>query len=206
MARKMQERSVRDTFYIVTNGKESECNYFTLLRVKKSPYNVKIKFDNADPVRLVETAQKLLLESNQVWIVFDVDNTHEEGRFSKALLLAEKYGVKYAFSNLAFEVWLISHFQKCYKSLNTEAHKTILDNYLREKGCSQKYSKSDIGQLKTYFIPNYRQACINAKIVFQNRVKMHVERYGESSRPRYWEWNSCTTVFKLVEALKLTID
>lgn len=206
MARKKLERPVRDLFYIITNGKETECNYFTLLKAKKSPYDVKILFDNADPVGLVETARMHLDESNQVWIVFDVDNTYEEGSFSKAVILAERYGVKYAFSNLAFEVWLISHFEKCEKELNTNGHKRILDDYLKSCGCLQEYSKSDEKQLAKFFIPHYRDACTNAKIVYQKRIKNHNELYGENSKPRYWEWNSCTTVFKLVEALKLTVE
>ena len=82
MARKSDKYIARNVFYIITNGKETECNYFTLLKAKKSPYDVKILFDNADPVGLVETARKHLNESNQVWIVFDVDNTYEEGSFS----------------------------------------------------------------------------------------------------------------------------
>ena len=69
MARKKLERPVRDLFYIITNGKETECNYFNLLKAKKSPYDVKILFDNADPVGLVETARKHLDESNQVFLV-----------------------------------------------------------------------------------------------------------------------------------------
>lgn len=88
MARKKLDRPVRDLFYIITNGKETERNYFSLLKAKKSPFDVKILFDNADPVRLVETARMHLEESNQVWIVFDVDNTYEEGSFSKAVTLA----------------------------------------------------------------------------------------------------------------------
>lgn len=118
MARKKLERPVRDLFYIITNGKETECNYFNLLKAKKSPYDVKILFDNADPVGLVETARKHLDESNQVWIVFDVDNTYEEGSFSKAVTLAERYGVKYAFSNLAFETGQIWFMRKLFGIFN----------------------------------------------------------------------------------------
>lgn len=206
MARKKQERPVRDVFYIITNGKGTERNYFTLLKSKKSPFDVKIKFDNADPVGLVETARKHLEESNQVWVVFDVDNTYEEGSFSKAMSLAERYGIKCAFSNLAFEVWLISHFEQCEKELTTDGHKKILNDYLKEQGCTHEYSKSDEKQLEKYFIPYYKEACTNAKIVYQKRVKKNNEDYGGNSKPRYWEWNSCTTVFKLVEALKLTVE
>ena len=203
MARKMHERPVRDKFYILTNGKQTEINYFTLLKSKKSLYDVKIKFENADPVGLVEAARYHIEESNQVWVVFDVDNSHQEGRLSIALTLAEKYGIEVAFSNLAFEVWLISHFEKCSKELDTNGHAKILNKHLKECGCNGKYDKSSEEQLQQYFVPHYKQACENAKVVYQRRMKEHNEQYGENAHPKYWEWNSCTTVFKLVEALKL---
>lgn len=120
----------RNEFYIITNGKETEKNYFEALKSKKSPYDVKVKFENADPLGLVEYAKGFLNDSNQVWIVFDVDYTHKDGRLIPAINKAEKEGIKYAFSNLAFEVWLISHFEKCERELNADGHKQILDRYL----------------------------------------------------------------------------
>lgn len=43
---------------------------------------------------------------------------------------------------------------------------------------------------------------MNAKIVYQNYVKAHNEKHANQRQP-IWEWVSSTTVYKLVEALKL---
>lgn len=201
---KIKRQEERDKFYIITNGKRTEYNYFTLLKSKKSIYDVKVEFINSDPYGLVECASRLVPESNQVWVVFDVDNSHKDGRLVQAIKLAESNGVKYAFSNLAFEVWLIDHFQKCNQYLDTDGHKRILDKYLSAQKVGLMYDKSNEAVLEKYFIPNYEIAIDNAKAVFQTMMKEHIEKCAENSRPPIWNWNSCTTVYKLVEALKLT--
>ena len=43
----------------------------------------------------------------------------------------------------------------------------------------------------------------NAKIVYQHYVKQHNEEYGPNSKMPIWKWDASTSVFKLVEALKL---
>ena len=204
MARRMNLINQRTKFYIITNGKETEYNYFSALKSKKSTYDVSISFTNADPIGLVKHAQRFVAESNQVWIVFDVDCTHKDGRLVPAIKMAEEIGVKYAFSNLAFEVWLISHFEKCEKELNTEGHKRILNKYLAEKKEGLVYEKADASLIKKYFLPYYKTAINNAKIVHQKKKREHESLYGQNSKYEIWKWNSCTTVYKLVEALKLS--
>lgn len=204
MARNTKERKTRDTFYILTNGKETECNYFDLLKSKKSIYDVKVLYAHKDPYDLIEQAKTYLSKANQVWVVFDIDSTYEENRLIPALKLANQYGVKYAYSNLAFEVWLIMHFQECSKEMDIKGHKRILDKYLCEKKEGLSYSKNDKELLKKYFLPYYKAAMNNAKINYQSRVAKHNQRYGESSQMKIWEWNSSTNIYKLIEALKLT--
>ena len=204
MARRQNLINQRSKFYIVTNGKETEYNYFNALKSKKSTYDVAIKFANKDPLGLVQYAQDFLSDSNQVWVVFDIDYTHEEKRLLPAIKCTEESGIKYAFSNLAFEVWLISHFKKCDQVLDTDGHKRLLDEYLNSKKKGLTYGKSDDDSLKKYFIPYYKTAINNAKIVYQKKKVEHEKQYGQNSQPRIWEWNSCTTVYKLVEALRLS--
>lgn len=193
----------RNKFYIITNGEQTEYNYFTLLKGYKSPYDVKVEFQNADPLGLVQYAEKYVKVSNQVWCVFDIDYTHKDKRLVPAINQAEKHGIKYAFSNMSFEVWLISHFQKADKTMNNNEHKKILDQHLNEQSKGLVYNKTDKEMLKKYFVPKYRQAIDYSKVVYQNWMKEHLNQHGQSSRPCIWEWNSCSSVFKLVEALRL---
>ncbi len=197
MARSIKEIKTRDTFYILTNGKETEYNYFDLLKSKKSIYNVKVIYFHKDPYALIEQAKTYLSNANQDWAVFDIDNTYEENRLIPTLKLASQNGIKYAYSNLAFEVWLIMHFKECFKEMDTKEHKRVLDKYLNEKQAGLSYNKSDKEILKKYFIPYYKTAMQNAKINYQSRVAEH-NRYSENTQMKIWEWNSSTNVYKLI--------
>ncbi len=46
MARRSKKLQIRNTFYILTNGKETEKNYFDLIKSNKSIYDVKIEYHN----------------------------------------------------------------------------------------------------------------------------------------------------------------
>lgn len=206
MARRTTKINVRDKFYIITNGKESEKNYFELIKCKKSLFDVQVFFVNADPCELVKFAVDYLDDANQVWCVFDVDNFLQEGKLIAALNLAEKRGVKIAYSNIAFEVWLISHFEKCKASYKLADYEKVINKYLKENGSKATYQKSDKNLLEKIFLPNYKQAITNAKVVHQKYIKEHIQQFGEDSKHKIWEWMSCTTVYKLIEELRLQCD
>lgn len=201
MARKSDKLTARNTFYILTNGEQTECNYFRLLKAKHSIYDVKVIFQNDDPIGLVNHALNYVREANQVWCVFDIDYTNDDGRLRPALKKAEDNKIKIAYSNIAFEVWLISHYEKCSKSLEINQLQGELDKLLKLNEKGYTYSKTDEKLLKKCFIPKYKQAVENAKIVYQKRVQECAEMHN-SNYP-IWKWNSSTTVYKLVEALKL---
>lgn len=201
--RKSDQRKVCNDFYIITNGVQTEKNYFDLLKAKHSVYSVHVKFENADPLGLVEYAKDFLNNANQIWCVFDIDYTHDDGRLVPALNLAEQYGIKIAYSNKAFEVWLISHFKTFKTKMPISNYSGVLTACLNDIGYSDAYDKSDKSLLQKYFIPNYKTAVDNAKIVYQHYVKQHNEEYGPNSKMPIWKWDASTSVFKLVEALKL---
>lgn len=202
MARKSDKLIARNTFFIITNGEQTECNYFKMLKSKRSVYDVKIIFENADPLGLVKHAQKYVDEANQVWCVFDIDYTYQDGRLLPALKQAEASGIRIAYSNVAFEVWLISHFDKCKTTLQLKDYERELENLLKDNGIYEKYEKNNDKLLKKHFIPNYKTAMVNAKIVYQNYVREHNAKHPTQRQP-IWNWISSTTVYKLVEALRL---
>ena len=183
MARNTDYRQERDKFYIITNGKNTEKSYFELLKKKKSIYDVVVEFQNEDPIGLV---------------------AYEENRLIPALKDAFQNGINIAYSNKAFEVWLISHFEQCEKAMEIKDYPEKLEKLLAGCKYKKKYDKSDRDMLEKVFIPKYKDAVNNAKIVHQKRIKEHNNLfYGTNSEYPIWEWNSCTTVYKLVEALKL---
>lgn len=204
MARIQKKIKARDTFYILTNGKETEKNYFELIKSKKSIYDVKIEYHNNDPLNLVRIASRLVKQANQVWCVFDIDNTFEENSLIPAIKLAEENNINIAFSNMAFEVWLLSHYKQVEKRMdNNQLIKEIDDLCKKELKISNGYDKSNKELLKIYFMPKISDAITNAKINYQKRVLQHEKQYSGNQRYRIWEWNPCTNVYMLIEALKL---
>ena len=204
MGRKQKNLQVRNKFYILTNGKETEKNYFDLIKSKKSIYNVKVEYHNDDPYGLVKYGTTLT-DANQVWCVFDIDNTMKDKSLIPAIELSNGSNVQIAFSNMAFEVWLLSHFDKIEKEMNNEKLIIEMDKLLTNRlNLNKKYDKSDKELLKKYFIPNLDNAVNNTKIIYQKRIKEHEALYSGNKNYRIWEWNSCSNVYKLIESLNLT--
>lgn len=205
MARRQEFLKVRDVFYILTNGECSEMNYFELIKSRKSIYDVKVKYLNADPVGLVKFAIGLAKDVNQVWCVFDIDNTFNDNRLISAINLAKsEHNIPLAFSNTAFEVWLLSHFHKITKPLNNNELIEEMNSLLKnELNLHCKYNKGDENLIKKYFIPQIDKALLNTKVGYQKFVKEHYEQYPQNDNYQIWEWNPCSNIFMLIEALKL---
>jgi hypothetical protein len=203
MARKLKKLSQRDKFTIITNGKESEKNYFEAVRgAKRSIFDIAVEFDNADPISLVQRAMRKKQTSNQVWIVFDKDEFPSEAIY-EAMKTARRNGIGVAFSNAAFEVWLIGHFREFSAEKTPDELLHILDSALKEYGYSKGYRKNDAELIKTELRPRLDKAVHNADVSLQKRIVEY--KHGSSTEEGYplCDWNSCTTVHKLVEALKL---
>ena len=204
MGRQQKKLQIRNRFYILTNGKETEKNYFELIKCKKSIYNVKIEYHNDSPYKLVKYGTTLC-DANQVWCVFDIDNTMDEKSLIPALELASESNIQIAFSNMAFEVWLLSHFDKIERNMDNKQLIREMNNLLKKKlSLDLEYDKADKDLLKKYFIPSYKTATENAKIVHQKYIAAHEKKHHGNKDYRIWEWNSCTNVYKLIEALQLT--
>ena len=204
MPRNKRSLDARSKFYILTNGRETEKNYFDLIKSKKSIFDVKVEYQNSNPVQLVMYASQYLREANQVWCVFDIDNNFNDGTLIQAIKLAEETGVQIAYSNIAFEVWLLSHYQKVESSYDNTRLIRQMDKLLREDlRLNRGYDKSDKELLKKHFLPKLDDAIVNSKVIYQRKVKQHEQEYMGNKNYRIWEWNSSTNVFQLIEALKL---
>lgn len=203
MGRKTKNLPVRDEFLILTNGKRSEKNYFEALRAyRRSIYKIKVEFQNHEPLKLVNYAIDRKATANRVWCVFDKDNFTDESIY-QALALAESNGIGVAFSNAAFEVWLIDHFKKFETEKDAAALQVILDKLLKEKGYSQGYEKNDAEVITKVLLPRLDDAVQNADVVHQKRVLEYKESGRSDDTLPLCSWNSYTNVHKLVEALRL---
>ena len=87
---------------------------------------------------------------------------------------------------------------------NTRLINELNDTLKNQLGLSNhKYEKADKELLSKHFIPRYKKAILNSKIVHQRYIKEYHISCGSHQREKIWEWNSCTNVYELIEALQL---
>jgi hypothetical protein len=122
-------RELRQRFLIVCEGEKTEPNYFRAYRQFASVFDVHIHGASADPLSVVNRAsdevkrerqrQGLSIKKkpyDQVWCVFDRDSWPTQ-RFNEALAQAEQREFKVAYSNQAFELWYVLHFEYLNSSI-----------------------------------------------------------------------------------------
>jgi hypothetical protein len=132
--RAKQSLHPRKRYLICTEGK-SEAIYFSHYKSSTGP--VVITLDKSDhKVSLVKKAidernfriraDEFDEEIDEAWVVMDRDanpgNKLDKAHFNQALNHAEKNGVHVAYSNDAFELWFILHFQDLW----TNTHRNQL--------------------------------------------------------------------------------
>jgi len=110
--RKQSTRNTLESFLIVCEGEKTEPLYFQEFKVPKEV--CKVVGVGANTISLVKKAIQIRDEKeehsyDQVWCVFDRDSFPAKN-FNGALSLAKKEGIKVAYSNEAFELWYLLHF------------------------------------------------------------------------------------------------
>ncbi|MEC4985872.1 MAG: RloB family protein, partial [Oscillatoria sp. PMC 1076.18] len=112
LPRKVNNREVKQRFLIVCEGTKTEINYFESFRVPRTV--IKVEGVGKNPSKVVNTAKELQeredYDYDQVWCVFDRDNWTPQD-FNNAIADAEKKGFNVAYSNEAFELWYVLHFE-----------------------------------------------------------------------------------------------
>lgn len=123
--RPVQRRKYKYWVLIVCEDEKTEPYYFGVLKKQFPDETVFIRSvgtgrsSKGVVKKAIEEKQKLYEESNkevdEVWAVFDKDDAEKSQgnvqRFEEAFNLAEKENVKVAYSNEAFELWLLLHFK-----------------------------------------------------------------------------------------------
>jgi hypothetical protein len=138
-----------------------------------------------NPSKLVESAKELKKQDDydQVWCVFDRDSWTVED-FKNAINNAEVQGFKVAYSNEAFELWYVLHFEFLHTGIPRNDYKKKLTSLLR-----QPYKKNSDTIYDELFEKQY--------IAIQNAEKL-LKQY-EPHNPE--KDNPSTTVHLLVQEL-----
>ena len=187
-------------FLIVCEGEKTEPNYFKNFpkKIGKIVYDIEFDGGGISTLKVVEKAIELRDRSKQkydrVWAVFDRDS-FKSNSFNSAILKADSNGIECAWSNEAFELWYLLHFQNRTTSMKREDYKKAIELALnakiRNKKKQFKYEKNSLNMysiLKKY--GNQSQAIKWAENLNDNFVGT-----------KFSEFNPATQVFKLVEEL-----
>ena len=145
MDRKVETRDKIPRMLIVCEGSKTEPNYFRSFRVSKV-LDLDVKGLGENTLSLVERAIELKAGKayDQVWCVFDKDSFPNDN-FDNAINRAESQGIKVAYSNEAFEIWYLLHFNYHNTPIPRNEYCHRLSDLL-----GRKYEKNDLcmyGQL-----------------------------------------------------------
>lgn len=184
----------KDTIYIVCGG-ETEKIYFNLFKKEfknqLSGKKIKVLKNPLDPLNLIQHCIQIKEDNKnclRMWAVFDKD---EFDNFDESIKLAQKNNIMCAFSNQAFEVWFIYHFQELYAPLHRKNYSDKLEKLLGEK--YEKNSKC-LNKIVKGLFKKTENAIINAE-------KSHIKHIEDKKGKKYSDYESCTLVYKLVKDL-----
>ena len=191
----------KPTILIVCEGKNTEPSYFR--KFKLSTATIKAIGEGYNTISLVNRASQLSNENkyDQVWCVFDKDDFSLED-FNNAIDIAEAQNFKVAYSNQAFEYWIILHLED---HQGGGMHRDDYDkklNYLlkpfgiKYDGQGSKIITEEIFDILEGVDENTNKERVEIAI---KRAKRNLKNHEDVS-PALAE--SSTTVFKLVNELR----
>lgn len=136
--RKIESRELKQRVLIVCEGAKTEPYYFKCFRVNRKIVEIEIKGLGKNTESLVKAAMELKAKESydQVWCVFDRDSFTPRS-FNSAFEIAKKHHIEIAYSNQAFELWYLLHFNYIDTATNRAEYRKLLTRYL-----GQKYEKN----------------------------------------------------------------
>ncbi len=190
----------KPTILIVCEGKNTEPSYFR--QFKLATATIKPIGEGHNTLSLVNRAIELSQKVNyeQIWCVFDKDD-FDNNNFNNAILIAESNNFGVAYSNQAFEYWLILHFDDHQgggmdrKDYNAKINKLLKPFKLSYDGDKSKIITEEIFELLDGYDENIGK---ERKILAIERAKRNYDQF-DNNNPSNAE--SSTTVFRIVEEL-----
>lgn len=204
----------RDTrWLLVSEGKKTEPNYFDAAIKeynKKLEGKQKIKLDirgqGMNTVTLVNSANDFIYEVDKfrnrtpmygkIFVAFDKDSFDDKA-FDDAISLCKINGWIPLWSNEAFELWFLLHFDYTDAALSRTQYATKIEEKFSNKGFEYKYVKNDEN---TYSLLE-QYGSLKRAMAYAKKLHLDIHRDDKPS-----DSNCCTTVYQFFEELNKKID
>jgi hypothetical protein len=193
----------KKSFLIICEGENTEPLYFKKFPVPTN--TVIIEGGCFTKTKLVDYALEISkaakYEDREVWCVFDYDIKPDEAAtqpqdFNNAIIKAEGNGMKVAWSNDAFELWFVLHYQK----LETHITREELYSILKKKWGLKEFNNNakTVSFCQEHYERHGGTESESQSQAIRWAKELHENYYG---RQDYSKHCPCTTVYLLVEEL-----
>lgn len=204
------KKKQREYILIVCEGSKTEPNYFEAIKdtfPKKTleTYSIEVEGTGTSTLKIIEIAIELRKQAkkihnriyDQVWAVFDKDSFPIVD-FNNSIFKAQSSNINAAWSNEAFELWYVLHFQYRNTPMSREDYEKCIEKEMK-KNISKK-----MGKISSF---KYKK---NSKEMYKL-----LQEYGDEKQAIKWaenlekqfddtnysSHNPCTKVYKLIEKL-----
>lgn len=190
----------KPTILIVCEGENTEPSYFKQFRLSSA--TIKPVGEGYNTISLVNRAIQIANQGayEQVWCVFDKDDFPDVD-FNNAISIAEANNFGVAYSNQAFEYWIILHFDDHQGGgMHRDDYDNKINNLLKPyklvyDGTKSKIISEDIFELLDGIDEKTKK---ERKILAIERAKRNLNHFDQINPAKE---ESTTTVFKLVVEL-----
>ena len=199
-SKKREPKVIRCSVLIVCEGTKTEPNYFKAFSEKQQGifvYDIDVQGLGRGTKDVVGRAIELKNKNNydRVWAVFDKDSFPAKD-FNDAIATGLKNGIDVAWSNEAFELWYLYHFQNVTTGMSRSQYEEKISAAVND---SPKYMSHKKYRYTKKDPDNYE---IMTKYGSMDDALRFAERkHKEYKDNRYANQNPCTTVYKLVSQL-----
>ncbi len=200
LERPIAELLEKPSILIVCEGENTEPSYFNQFRITSA--KVKSVGEGYNTVSLVNRTLELAQQGNydKVWCVFDKDDFPYED-FNNAIQIAEANNFGVAYSNQAFEYWLILHFNDHQGGgMHRDDYNKIINNLLKPfkatyDGNGNKIVEEDFFELLDGIDSKTKRKRVDLAIT---RAERNFDNFDHINPAKE---ESSTTVFRLVKEL-----
>lgn len=188
----------KPTILIVCEGENTEPSYFKQFRLSSA--TIKPVGEGFNTISLVNRAIQIANQGSyeQVWCVFDKDDFPDVD-FNNAISIAEANNFGVAYSNQAFEYWIILHFDDHQGGgMHRDNYDNKINNLLKPyklvyDGTKSKIISEDFFEFLDGIDEKTKK---ERKILAIERAKRNFNHFDQINPAKE---ESTTTVFKLVE-------